>query len=319
MSGKYYSLIYGIISGNMKTTIVDAKGKIEEKNLNRKDFVDLLNLNVRDLRPVFSVLQVSTILPRSRAVIINLGFIKAVLTADKSFFLHQHQSETLENFLKSFEERISSREKIDDFFLFALEQILEAKARQMNKKVATLDESLRKVLHDIQRNFSGNNLEKMLYLKKRVSKLETRLKEIHSAAKEVLEDEQNFFELVSVSAGENNARLEIESILENFIEQIEDNIGHIFRAKEDLDDTDQYINLKLSSQRTTVVQIDLVATLFALIFSFLAVIVGLYGVNLKNGYENSSWAFYILSLILIIIFIISSVLFVTFLKRKKII
>jgi magnesium transporter len=301
----------------MKTTIIKNNNDFSEENINRTDFSKLLSLNIRNLRPVFSILQVSTILPRTNAVIINLGFIKAILTEKTAYFLHQNNSESLEAFLEKLKEQLKSTKR-ENFYLFILEKILDAKAKQMNKKISLIEDSLQKLLNSIQKNFSNHNLETMLFLKKRISKMETRLNEIHSAAKEVLEDEQNFLDLISLGQVKKFDRTETESILENFIEQIEDSMGHIFRAKEELDDTDQYINLKLSSQRTTVVRIDLIATLFALIFSFLAVLVGLYGVNLKNGFENSNIAFYILSFILIIIFIIMSGAFIIFLKKRKI-
>ncbi len=292
----------------MKTFILNNKGELREENLKRENLSKIFSLHIRDLRPVFSLLQVSTILPREKALIINLGFLKVILSEEEAYFLTHHKHENLDNFLIKISEKIK-KEKIENFYLFVFEKILEAKANQMSKKINVIDKNIEELLPKIQKNFSENNLEKMLFIKKRVFKLETRLNEIISAVKEILEDEENFDELAKLSKSKDRDS-EIESILENFIEQIEDYLGHIFRAKEELEDTDQYINLKLSSQRTTVVKFDLLATSITLIFSFLAVLVGLYGVNLKNGFEDSNKAFYILASFLILSFIFLSSLFI---------
>jgi len=55
--------------------------------------------------------------------------------------------------------------------------------------------------------------------------MDIRLNEIYQATKEVLEVESNFEELIAF-AGNNkdDNKLEVESILENFIEQLEDSV-----------------------------------------------------------------------------------------------
>ena len=139
------------------------------------------------------------------------------------------------------------------------------------------------------------------------------------------DDENEFNDLVNISFSKENDEFEnsenfeeAESILENFIEQIEDYIGSVFTEKEEVQDTEEYINLKLSSRRTIIGKFDLIATILMLNLSFLAVIVGLFGVNIKNHLENSSIAFLGLSSILVITFIIMTTLAFMVLKRKKV-
>ena len=110
---------------------------------------------------------------------------------------------------------------------------------------------------------------------------------------------------------------EITSILENFIEQIEEIDGTIRRLRESVDDTEEFITLKLNARRTAIIRADLLATITTLILSFLAVIVGLYGTNIRNGFENSPEAFATLKLFLVGFFILSLAIAYLILKKKR--
>lgn len=303
----------------MKVFIIDRKFNFKEKEMFKADFVKLFSLNIRDLRPVYSSVQVATILQRSDILIINLGFIKAILSKDEIYFLEQSKNNELTNFLNLLKGQ--DYQKVNNFYLWMIEKILDQKARQMRDKVANVNEKVNKVLPKIRKSLADKNLTELLLLKKRVSKLETRLGEIREAVKEILDDQEEFNDLVAVSSinmGYEDADEETESILENFIEQIEDFIGNIYNAKEEVQDTEEYINLRLSSRRTNIVKFDLIATIFTLNLSFLAVVVGFFGVNLKNHLENSDIMFWGLGVILILLFIIITFGIFVYLKKKKV-
>ena len=161
-------------------------------------------------------------------------------------------------------------------------------------------------LSSIQNNLSEKSLKELLLIKKRISKLDIRLKEIHSAIEEILEDENNLKELIAVANPEKRDSFEMESILENFLEQLEDEIGKLNQIDEEIESTEEFIDLALSTKRTKMVRLDLIATIFTLTLTILSIVVGLYGVNLYNGLENSKIAFKILTISLIIFVILSN-------------
>ena len=308
----------------MKVIIIDNENNIEKKEINRKETKNIFSLHIRDLRPIFSYLQVSTILPRKKVVIMNLGFVKAILAKKKVYlFSHNTDGETFKNFLLELKSKLNNTndEDFKNFFLTTIETIFETKARQINGKIDIIDKKVKKVLSEVHKKSSEEYLKNILSLKKKVSQLEIRVREILSAGREVLEDDENFEELQNIFNSKKNEELnlELESILENFIEQFEENLGHIKRAKEDIEDTDEYLNLSLSSRRTQMAKIDLFATLIGVTFSFLAVVVGSFGMNLKNNNENSFKFFLNLNIGMILFFIISLIILLFFLKRKKII
>ncbi len=297
--------------------------KREKINLTRNQLATTFNLNVRDLRPVLSRLQVSTILPRAKVVILNFGFIKAILSKDSVYFLehYSYKEREFEAFLKTFEDEYIQKKNKNKtpFYLFVFEKIVLAKISQLSQKVLKLKEQTEKLLLEIKTNLTEKKLEQMLVMKKKVSRIDIRLTEVFSAVKEVLDDDEDFNDFATLEEESEYNKIETESILEDFLERIEEEIGQIFRLKEDIEDIQEFVDLKLSSSRTVMTRLDLIATIGSLIFAFFAVIVGLFGTNIKNGYENSHFAFLILSLILIILFIILSMVFWFFFKKKKII
>ncbi len=306
----------------MKAIIINEDGVYKESNLSKFDFVDIFRLNIRDLRPVFSDLQVATILPRKRALIINFGFIKAILSEKEIYILRHNEKNTLNEFINTLK-KCDYRNRKTEFYLFMLEKIFDAKQAQLEGKISKLEVTAEELLPRIQNKIGDGAFKELLHLKKRVSRMEARLNEIYMAVKEVLEGEDDFDELVSFGGGTKKGdivsnRLEAESILENFIEQIEDSIGDIFRLKEEIEDVEEYVDLKLSSRRTDIVMLDLIATVIALVFSFLAVVVGFFGMNLRNGMEDSLMAFYGVGLFLFFVSIFFFVLIFSFFKKKNI-
>lgn len=214
--------------------------------MKKTDFLQKYSLNIRDLRPVFSPLQVSTILPRDDSVIINLGFIKNILSSAEAYFLVQGKNEKIKKLVENISKHIK-KESPDVFYLFILEKIFEAKVEQMSQKVRNIKKELEPLLHHAREQFREENLKALLFNKKRITKLESRLGEIESAINEVLEKEENFNELISIE--EEKLKIdaaEAESILENFLEQIEDIKGNILRLKDDLENTQEFLDLKMS-------------------------------------------------------------------------
>ncbi len=302
----------------MKTLLVRQSKDPEVKDLWRKDFTSLFSeLKIRDLRPIFSPMQVSTILSRGNVVIVNLGFIKCLLTTESAYFLvHSNESE-----IQAIATKISTIENDKnqpDFLLLALEKILEAQLLRLRVSSSEIESDTEKALSRIRKNFSEVYLENLLANKKRISKISSRVSEVRDAVEEIIEDSEDLDHIVSLVHNLNDKSLdELTSIFENFIEQVEDIEGHILRLRESVDDTEEFLTLKLNARRTAIIRADLLATITTLLLSFLAVVVGLYGTNISNGLEQNPEAFTILKIFLVAFFIIGFMGSYVLLKKKR--
>ncbi len=301
----------------MKMLYLTKDGEISKKDFSRASFCSLFkDLNTRDLRPVFSPLQVSTILPYEDLVIVNLGFLKCVLTSESVYFSVHNNEQEVRHIVGKLIKKIESNNK-NSFVFIVLEVLFDAKILQFKTKVHSAESKVNKILKKIRNKLQSSDLEKLLILKKHLSKLETRTKEILSAIEDVLDDKEDLNKILSLTRNNQISRDALESILDNFLEQLEDLDGIIFRLDESIEDNEEFVNLTLNVRRTSFMQINLVTSLFTSILSILAVIVGLYGVNLTNGFESNPYAFYILSGALVFIFIFLSILLFFYIKKKN--
>ncbi len=301
----------------MKTLHLDKNSIITTRHFTRTSFCTLFkDINTRDLRPLFSPLQVSTILPRDQVLIVNLGFLKCAITSNSAYFAIHNNSKEVTIIVQDIKEKLNTKNP-DLFVLTVLEGLFEAKISQFKTKVKKAEKETDNILKKIRSKLHQADLEHLLVLKKHLSKLETRTKEILSAVEDVIDDEEDLKQISSLAKDNQIFNDELDSIFDNFLEQLEDLDGIIFRLDESIEDNEDFVNLTLNVRRTFFIQINLIATLFTLILSMLAVIVGLYGVNLKNGFEDSSTAFYVLCAVLILItFTLTTVLFL-YLKKKN--
>jgi Mg2+ and Co2+ transporter CorA len=111
---------------------------------------------------------------------------------------------------------------------------------------------------------------------------------------------------------------EIESVIENLYEQSEMINENIDEINENLEDTQQILTLKIGTRRNTIIRFDLIVSFVAAVFGFLAVITGLYGMNIQNHAEQNENAFLIIALLLVLILIGAIISAWLYLRKNKI-
>ncbi len=302
----------------MNIITISKDGKKESHHILRKDLAQELGVHLRDLRPVFVMKQVATIMTREHAIILNFGEIKLVLTADKVFVSNIRQRDIKDFFIPNLKQTIEEKNDRSSLFEFlVLEFALNYKARKSLNKFQKIETSVQGLLDKIEEKFTEESLWDLLRLKKKISRFKINVEENESAALEVLEDEEELAELyLSIKQKETD---EVESILESYLEQIEDIKHKLLGLEEDIDDTQEIITLKLNTRRNSIIRFDLIATMVTGILALLALFTGIFGMNISNKMENSHLTFILINLGLFVLFIILSFGFWLFLRKQKII
>lgn len=298
----------------MHTLELFSDGTLSEKDALRKDIAAEFGLHSRDLRPVFSVKQLSTISPRENAIILNLGDIKIIVGRKKAMFFNAQSEEMQKEFFPKIGEKIKS-EKDSIFELLVLEFSLGFAYEKMRGKFLENEIGVQKMFLKFKKNITDQHFEALLNLKKHISKLEISVKELEEAAEEILRDDE---EVESMCLSGEKHATEIESILEHAWEQFEDLSHRIHELNENIDDTQEIITLKMANRRNVIIRFELIATLITAVLSGLAVIVGAFGMNLRSDLENSVFAFYAVLLFVTVSFFAAISLSSWYLKKKKI-
>ncbi|MCF7812092.1 CorA family magnesium transporter [Candidatus Gracilibacteria bacterium] len=301
----------------MRTILVSNTGKWEEKEISRKEITTAFGIHTRDLRPVFTRKPTTAIFPRGKAIIICIRSVKIVIGAKEMMVFNLEKKKIVDYFLPSLVERIQAGKKENIRFEHlvtdsALHYIIE----KMQRRFEEIERTNEQIMGKLHTELNDENFEQLLHLKKRLSKLETNVEETEREINELIDDDEDMLEMYLGTRKPSDTE-DLESILENIVEQIE-NISHrVDELNENIDDTQEIITLKMSNLRNAIIKFNLILTAATGILAILAVIVGFYGMNIRNHMENDPLAIWWIGLILLIIFLFGFGGLLTYLKRKK--
>lgn len=273
----------------MKTYIFDTTGNFSPKDVGRNDIISMFSVNVRDLRPILIKKQVTTLFRRNEALIVNIRDIKMILDSRKALLFFENENQE-NHVIEFFESRNKEALQNTTFEMFMIEQTFGYVFEKITYKFSTIEKLLDKTLKKLSEKPTDEYFEELLNLKRKIGKIETQISSIEELLQETLEPE-NISELALEPFPNDKHLDEIESVIESLYEQAEMINENINELNENLDDTQQILTLKIAAKRNTIIRFDLIISFVTAVFGFLAVVVGLYGMNLKNHLEDDSMAF----------------------------
>lgn len=300
----------------MKTYLIDKKGTIEKTQVARSEILEMFNVHTRDLRPILSQKQVATILRRDKAIVVNIHDIKIILSKSKALLFCA--SETKEQkIVDFFTKKMNRYEGIMPFELYLIDKAFFYMFKKVNDKFDNLLRQAQTTIKKLSEKPTDEYLEKLLSLKKRIGKIDNQMNEFEELLSEFLEEE-NVAELSFKKSPTEKELNEIESVIENLFEQAEQINHAIDELSENVDDSQDILSLKIANKRNTIIRLDLIISFIASIFGFLAVVTGLYGMNLKNHLETDSEAFFLVLAGMMFVLLISLVGMLIYFRRNKI-
>ncbi len=301
----------------MKIFEINSTGELSDKEITRKELIQEFGVHTRDLRPVFSLKQVATLSQRGNGIVINFRSVKLLVGAKKVYIFNTESEKIVQHFTPMLADKIKNSPEtrfefvvMEAAFAFILERI--------SLHFEETDKLARKILDELGKELLDEGLEKLLNIKKKILSLQTVVREIDELINEILDDEEELNDLY-LTANHVSDTDEVESILENSLEQVENYAHSIDELSENIDDTQEILTLKMARMRTTIIKFDLIISSFTAIIAVLAVITGLYGMNVPNFFEKNSTAFLLIMSMMLLIFLLFGIGIFVYLKRKKVI
>eukprot|EP00227_Mantoniella_beaufortii_P018044 CAMPEP_0197597414 /NCGR_PEP_ID=MMETSP1326-20131121/27283_1 /TAXON_ID=1155430 /ORGANISM="Genus nov. species nov., Strain RCC2288" /LENGTH=631 /DNA_ID=CAMNT_0043164087 /DNA_START=36 /DNA_END=1931 /DNA_ORIENTATION=- len=111
---------------------------------------------------------------------------------------------------------------------------------------------------------------------------------------------------------------EVEDLLETYFAHIDSTFAELEALGEYIDDTEDFVNIQLDSQRNQLIKLELVLTTATLCVTMYGVVAGVFGMNLKNSQEDSKHAFLVVNSVSAVATVIAFILAVVYIKYKKI-
>ncbi|KAK7399687.1 hypothetical protein VNO78_10876 [Psophocarpus tetragonolobus] len=202
----------------------DRWGRSELVEWEKNAIIRHAGIPARDLRilgPVFS--HSSNILAREKAMVVNLEFVKAIVTAEEVLLLdplrqevlpfveqlrqqlpHRSQPKGTEEHEHEGEMQVSTARPMPDglhlqselpFEFQVLEIALEAVCTYLDSNVADLERGAYPVLDELARNVSTNNLEHVRSLKSNLTRLLARVQKVRDEIEHLLDDNEDMAQL----------------------------------------------------------------------------------------------------------------------------
>ncbi|KAL5704080.1 Magnesium transporter MRS2-4 [Ranunculus cassubicifolius] len=196
------NLIHTVISSSTPATTTSKSAIIKRASIPARD--------LRILGPVFS--QSSNILARERAMVVNLEFIKAIVTAEEVLLLDPLSQEVLP-FVDQLRQQLSHKSPLrthDDgpvpeaadglqselpFEFQVLEIALEVVCTYLDVNVGELERDAYPVLDELARNVSTKNLELVRSLKSNLTRLLARVQKVRDEIEHLLDDNEDMAHL----------------------------------------------------------------------------------------------------------------------------
>jgi len=301
----------------MKVIVINSKGNFEEQDVSRKDMTSKFGIHSRDLRAVFVKKQSTTIFSRGNCIVFNCRSVKLIIGAKEVFVLGLEKSKIPETFVPLLQEKIQEQKEKIRFEHLILDITLSYILEKVFRRFDDIERASVQILGKLNIELRDHVLEQLLHLKKRLSKLGTNVSELKDIIEELVEEDEELVELyLEVKRPENVD--DVESILENALEQIEDLSHRVDELDENIDDTQEILTIKLDHLRNTIIKFDLIITIATGILAFMTVVTGLYGMNIKSGLESSHEAFTKITFLLAGSFVVGMLFLLAWLRKKKI-
>lgn len=300
----------------MKTYLIEKKGTFEKKQVERDEILKMFHVHTRDLRPILSQKQVATILRRDKAIVVNIHDIKIILNKSKALLFCASETKE-EKIVDFFTKKMEAYVGIMPFELYLIDKAFYFMFKKVNEKFETLFKQSQQTIKKLSEKPTDEYLEKLLSLKKRIGKIDSQMNEFEGLLSEFLEEE-NVDELSFKKSPTEKEQNEIESVIENLFEQAEQINHAINELSENVDDSQEILSLKIANKRNTIIRLDLIISFVAATFGFLAVITGLYGMNLKNNLESDDKAFMFVLAGMGFTFFVAVIAMVGYFRKNKI-
>lgn len=299
----------------MRCFQINTDGIVTELEVNRRSLSQQFELHVRDLRPIFSLRQMPTIARRGKCLVLNFRAVKIIIGETRVLVFNIEEEKITSQFVPLLTERIISREeksRLEHVVLDAALGYMQEKTRDNFDKAERLVE---RILAMLRTQHHDEVFEKLLAGKKKLSKLAKNTRELNEMLDDILDDNE---ELTDMYLGKSPKTTDdLESILENEVEQLEDISNRIDELNENIDDTQEILVLKLSSRRNKIIQVDLVLTSGTAVLAFLAVVTGFFGMNIMNKVEHRFDVFVWVLVGMFFFTILSGVFFRRWMRKQK--
>ncbi|KAL1668693.1 cora-domain-containing protein, partial [Schizophyllum commune] len=291
----------------MRCTILDAQGNVEtvSGHFKKSDLSAEHGLNIRDLRKIDSRIPnlVPTILVRKESILVNILHLRALIKADAVVLFDTYgsvDSRLHSTFLYHLQHNLRSKATGLPYEFRALESILLSCLSALEVEMVFIRNLVGTLLAELEDDIDHDRFKRLLYYSRRLDSFQNRAKLVQDCLDELLDTDEDLAAMYLTDKKNNAERPdedheEIEFILESFSKQVEEIVNEAQSMQSNVQSTQEIVELILDSNRNALLTLDLKVSIATLGIGIGTLIAGLFGMNLRTGWEDDAHAFWVMS------------------------
>lgn len=296
-------------------TILDTQGSITTGRaipVSKSSLCALHGLLPRDLRKLDGPFknQIPVILVRQKSLLVNLDYIKAIITAENVILFESAEaieSRILTNFINELQEKLKQYPSNNTPFEFIiLETILHRICSNMIDVLEQLIPKIESSLSSLEKYVHWDKLRIIMSCKRSINSVQRQVDGLRDAITDILDNDPDMVNMyLSSKLPLQHPRYfpkrnpqdheEVEMLLENYLKMLEEVIGRMQELSRNMEATEDFVNIGLIAQRNELLLLQLKINITALATAISAMVAGWFGMNLFSGYESHPTAFYIVT------------------------
>ena len=197
-----------------------------------------------------------------------------------------------------------------------MEKCFESIFTKFRKRLTLIKPPLETLVQQIESKPDITGLKKLLAVKKSVVQFQQDVEIVHKALKD-LSTELDTLNTMKLMTNTDDTD-DLEEFLDFLLSDIEEIEGDVSMVIEMMDETDQFVSSHQDNVRNELMKLSLVMEMIAVALAFGAVIGGIMGMNVKNHYEESNWAFMIVCIgMFVLMFLIIGGFYIKYYYLKR--
>ncbi|EDO15098.1 hypothetical protein Kpol_1071p5 [Vanderwaltozyma polyspora DSM 70294] len=288
-------------------TVFNGKGDViaVSQKFPKWSFLRQYELYPRDLRKIdaSSIDIIPTILVKKNCIVINMLYIKALISKDKLYVFdttNQTAAMKLGVLMYDLESKLSSKNK-QSFLNSNISQAYEHKALEsvLINIMCALETELKihssicgEILTELENEVNRDKLRDLLIKSKNLSLFYQKSLLIREVLDEILENDDDLAGLyLTDKKTEKDDFAELEMLLETYYTQCDEFVQQSGSLLQDIKSTEEIVNIMLDANRNSLMLLELKVTIYTLGITVATLIPAFYGMNLKNFIEESNLGF----------------------------
>lgn len=276
----------------LRVVSLDRAGEGHSYSSSRVELALRLGFPLRDLRCLTSSFDISQILVRAEAIVINLKYVRAVLTADQVLLMDSS---------KELEEEVRARIRTpfpvrnEPFEVLALEGLLHYMLERLQTELDVLEPAVYSLLASLETADASDpsepQLRSMLGFSKQLGAFAYDVGELRESLDRLLQSDEDMAAMYLTDTrdgvgGRLENHQEVEILLENYTRRLEETRNAVAELQGYITATEAYLKIRYDSQRNKIMRQTLLLSLGTFSVGCGTVVSSVFGMNLLSSLEG---------------------------------